>query len=129
MINLENNYLPSEKDNVLLDKFEEMLLNQNIYYPFQPMKHINQEFINFISSLGRDLLTDFAVKSKSRQVIFNRLMNISYQYLAKNNVAIDNYALSQNWINLINVTYCNYGIDINMASLLEKVEEANKMFS
>ena len=35
----------SKKDENLLDHFKNILLSEKIYYPFQPVKHINQVFI------------------------------------------------------------------------------------
>ena len=47
MFNLNNNYFIRKKDQKLLKQFETHLLNQNILYPFHPIRHINCEFINF----------------------------------------------------------------------------------
>lgn len=129
MNKIKNNYLLSKEDQTLLKQFESILLNQNIYYPFHPIKHINHEFLNFINGVGKNLLTNFVMKEKSRQIIFNKLMNISYQYLAKNNYQIDAYELNKNWINLINLAYCSSPINFNIPHLLEKVDEANRMFN
>ena len=62
MFNLNNNYFIRKKDQKLLKQFETHLLNQNILYPFHPIRHINCEFIN---STGKDLLLDFVMQPET----------------------------------------------------------------
>ena len=126
MFNLNNNYFIRKKDQKLLKQFETHLLNQNILYPFHPIRHINCEFINFINSTWKDLLLDFVMQPQLRKAIFNELIIISYKYLAKNKYDIDDYFLRRNWINLINLSYRN-NIITDIPSFLTKVEEANKL--
>lgn len=116
----------SKKDENLLDHFKNILLSEKIYYPFQPVKHINQVFIE---NVDEELLKDFAIKTNSRKLILARLISISYQYLAKNkrDNDIDYFQLKKNWLNLIQICFCTRHYQYHPESLLNKIEEANQV--
>ena len=102
----------SEKDETILDQFENVLLSDNVYYPFQPVKHINQVFIE---NINEQLLKDFAFKNKSRKLILDRLISISYSQIKKN------------WLNLIQICFNTYHYQYHPERLLNKIKEANQM--
>ncbi|WP_308555065.1 hypothetical protein [uncultured Lactobacillus sp.] len=125
MFNLNNSYSIDVKDKQLLKQFEHQLLDQNIYYPFHPIRHINCEFIHFVKGSGKDLLTDFVMHPQLRESIFNELVYISYRYLAITKYDVDDYFLRKNLVNLINLSYNSNIIDV--PTFLNKIDEANKM--
>ena len=115
----------SKKDETILDQFENILLSDNVYYPFQPVKHINQVFIE---NVNEQLLKDFAFKNKSRKLILDRLISISYKYLAKNRRDDISYSqIKKNWLNLIQICFNTYHYQYHPERLLNKIKEANQM--
>lgn len=63
-----------------LNNLKKQVLNSQILYPFHQIRHINCEFFHFIKGSGKDLLLDFVMQPKKRNVIFSELLFISYKY-------------------------------------------------
>lgn len=125
MFNVNNSYSLNKRDKQLLKQLKHQLLDQNIYYPFHPIRHINCEFIYFVKGSGKDLLNDFVIHPQLRESIFNELIYISYQYLAINKYDVDDRFLRKNLVNLINLSYSSNIIDV--PSFLNKIDQANKL--
>ncbi|MCH4005260.1 MAG: hypothetical protein LKH59_02835 [Lactobacillus crispatus] len=121
------NYILPQKDEELLNLFQANLLNETVLYPFYPVRHINKKFVKFISNSGKPLFNDFVFQPKTRNLILDTLMVISYKYLAKNKAEMDYSDLRKNWVNVFNLSFCTNDIKFNKEALLNKIDEANKM--
>lgn len=112
------------QDQHQLSKFEEILFSDSIYYPFSPLRHINEKFVDFITESGKNLIIDFVFAPETSNKILNELIWTSKKYLAANKQLIDYDKIKNNWIWILSLSfsYISKSIPFTKEEFLNKIK-------
>ena len=112
------------QDQPHFSKLEEILFSDSIYYPFSPLRHINEKFVDFITESGKNLIIDFVFAPETSNKILNELIWISKKYLAANKQLIDYDKIKNNWIWILSLSfsYISKSIPFTKEEFLNKIK-------